>query len=233
MLKSREIPSQLLNNAEKRMTTSVSRINAALARNIERNWVSEPYVMIDVELEAWRRSIFTEIYRYGENLFAQGSLHVFTMASRKNDPVESLLALIRPQLVDYSRTQAALITRYLRARITKELATGATQAQIRDRITSIITGSSVAASIARNEAHTALERGAYEAALSLGVNIRKTWITRADSLVRSYHAAAHGQTVNLLTPFVVDGESMMFPGDPNASARNRANCRCGASYELV
>jgi len=34
-------------------------------------------------------------------------------------------------------------------------------------------------------------------------------------------------------PFIVDGESLDYPGDPSGSAANVINCRCGVSYLVV
>lgn len=56
--------------------------------------------------------------------------------------------------------------------------------------------------------------------------LRKQWVATLDSRTRPAHLAAHGQTVGLDEAFVVDGERMVFPGDPGASAANVVNCRC-------
>lgn len=63
----------------------------------------------------------------------------------------------------------------------------------------------------------------------------KIWESVGDDRVREAHLAADGQEVSISEPFIVDGESMMFPGDPNlgASAGNIINCRCGVSYNTA
>ena len=63
----------------------------------------------------------------------------------------------------------------------------------------------------------------------------KQWDTVGDSNVRDAHIAADGQQVPINEPFIVDGESLMFPGDTSlgASAGNIINCRCSPSYNTA
>jgi len=56
---------------------------------------------------------------------------------------------------------------------------------------------------------------------------RKRWVTARDEAVRDAHASdGEGQVVAINEPFIVGGEELMFPGDPQASAENTVNCRC-------
>jgi hypothetical protein len=63
----------------------------------------------------------------------------------------------------------------------------------------------------------------------------KTWESVGDAHVREAHIEADGQEVPISEPFIVDGESLMFPGDTNlgASPGNIINCRCGISYDTA
>ena len=54
----------------------------------------------------------------------------------------------------------------------------------------------------------------------------KEWLASLDGRERDAHRAANGQRKPSEEPFVVGGEYLKFPGDPNASAGNRINCRC-------
>ena len=47
---------------------------------------------------------------------------------------------------------------------------------------------------------------------------------------RSAHRSADGQRVDINERFLVDGESLKFPRDPNGSAKNIINCRCVSIY---
>ena len=61
----------------------------------------------------------------------------------------------------------------------------------------------------------------------MGIKLERTWISALQpGRTRDAHAEAHGQTVGLHEPFSVDGESLMYPGDPVGSPENIINCLC-------
>lgn len=69
----------------------------------------------------------------------------------------------------------------------------------------------------------------WRAAENMGITIRRRWVCTKDARTRFGHAMADGQTVEgTKTPFIVDGEKMMFPGDKSLGAHgwNIYNCRC-------
>jgi hypothetical protein len=226
------ISSQLLMRYEQRMFQRIYALNVALARHIDARWTLQPQSMINLAVLEWRIDLEGAIYRFQELVVREGMSHIFRLMSQKNDELEFLLNFIRPELRRYSQQRAALIEDFLRRRITAELASGETPMQIRQNIVAILSTKNYALRIARTEVHTALERGAWEAANSLGVRITKKWVSREDLVVRFAHALAHGQIRELNAPFKVGGESMMYPGDPSASAKNNVNCRCTVHYEL-
>ncbi len=58
---------------------------------------------------------------------------------------------------------------------------------------------------------------------------RKGWQTANDAKVRPAHAKAqidYTKGIPLNEPFIVGGEPLMYPGDPNGSIGNIINCRC-------
>ena len=55
---------------------------------------------------------------------------------------------------------------------------------------------------------------------------RKKWFTAIDENVRTPHMEAHEQDKPIGKPFIVGGEELMHPGDPEGSAGNIINCRC-------
>lgn len=54
----------------------------------------------------------------------------------------------------------------------------------------------------------------------------KRWIAHHDKATRDSHANADGQEQPLAQPFMVGGDLLMVPGDPNGSPAQTANCRC-------
>lgn len=88
-----------------------------------------------------------------------------------------------------------------------------------------------ARTIGRTEGMAALNLGvdvAVEQTETLvGEPIRRTWRTAADEKVRSSHSGMNGQSRPINEPFLSgNGVALMRPGDPNAPASERANCRC-------
>ena len=65
-----------------------------------------------------------------------------------------------------------------------------------------------------------------------GVIMQKQWRASIDASTRETHGEADGQIVDLDKPFIVQGENLMYPGDPAGSASNVINCRC-VSIKLV
>lgn len=80
--------------------------------------------------------------------------------------------------------------------------------------------------IARTETISAANAGTIEGYRQTGLVQKKQWLAADDERTREWHAAADGQIVDLDGPFIVGGESLDFPGDPNGSPENIINCRC-------
>lgn len=64
----------------------------------------------------------------------------------------------------------------------------------------------------------------------LDLLMKKEWVTAGDSAVREAHIVANGQQRAINDPFLVDGEFLMEPGDPNGSPENIINCRCAMGF---
>lgn len=80
-----------------------------------------------------------------------------------------------------------------------------------------------------SEMRSAFNAGTLAAAIAAHADtpMLKTWRAHLDDRTRSSHLHANGQTVPVTEPFLVDGQALMFPGDPtSASPSNTFNCRC-------
>lgn len=67
---------------------------------------------------------------------------------------------------------------------------------------------------------------AYKVGEDMGYVVIKEWVTVGDDKVRETHRKANGQRVKNHEKFIVGGEELLCPGDPNGSAGNVINCRC-------
>lgn len=126
-------------------------------------------------------------------------------------------------------------------RLTDELqigvANGESIQQLTKRIDEVFDiGDNIAERIARTETHGAAESTSFESAgaiASAGYEVTKTWVTAIDARTRDAHIDADGQTVDVNSAFEVDGESLMYPGDPDGSPGNVINCRCSTTFEMA
>lgn len=79
--------------------------------------------------------------------------------------------------------------------------------------------------IARTESMRAANAGSHAVFKDWGVS-HKEWVATPDNRTRDAHRAADGQVVGIDDPFVVMGERLMYPGDPQGSPANFCQCRC-------
>jgi hypothetical protein len=88
-----------------------------------------------------------------------------------------------------------------------------------------------ARTVSVTEVHRAWNMGALAAALRIQQRedlplLFKQWLSRDDSAVRPGHRLADGQVRFASQPFIVSGEPLRVPGDPDGSPWNVINCRC-------
>lgn len=75
-------------------------------------------------------------------------------------------------------------------------------------------------------AQNAGREDAYKRAESLGVKMQREWLATLDNRTRHEHRILDGQKRAIDEPFEVEGEEIMFPGDPSAPGHLIWNCRC-------
>ena len=82
---------------------------------------------------------------------------------------------------------------------------------------------------ARTAMTSAQEQGrshAYQRAEDMGIDLKREWRAVFDMRTRHAHRQLDGQLRGIDEPFEVDGEEIMFPGDPAAAGYLIYNCRC-------
>lgn len=94
-----------------------------------------------------------------------------------------------------------------------------------------IKAASRAQTIARTETGAASAYVAQSIAELAGVDMDRVWVSSAGERTRDAHADVDGQRRGMYEPFNVDDESLMYPCDPQGSAKNVINCRCQVVYE--
>ena len=117
--------------------------------------------------------------------------------------------------------------RQLKETLLEGFAKGEGERELAKRVEGIMTLSKRqrAATIARTELFAATNEARHLTMVDNGVQW-KQWLTARDERVREAHMLADGQIVKLNEPFIVNGEYLMYPGDPAGSAGNIINCRC-------
>jgi HK97 family phage portal protein len=107
---------------------------------------------------------------------------------------------------------------------------GETYTQLVDRVKTIYKDASQsrAESVALTETNIAVNSGRFEGMKEAGV-AKKGWQTSNLAGVRATHLQAekdYADGIPIDQDFIVGGERLKFPGDPNGSAANTINCRC-------
>lgn len=74
--------------------------------------------------------------------------------------------------------------------------------------------------------YSVAHQAAMERDSALVPNLHKRWLKSGKLHPRAAHVEADGQIVAWNEPFIVDGEALMYPRDPNGSAGNTINCGC-------
>ncbi len=78
--------------------------------------------------------------------------------------------------------------------------------------------------LARTDLNALSNAGSLLGATTADAAATKTWLATEDERTRETHADADGQTVGINEPFTVGGESAQYPGDPDLSWEESANC---------
>jgi HK97 family phage portal protein len=164
------------------------------------------------------------------DLGLEGADVVFDMLSERVLLYVSNTAAQKVVLVD--RTTAATVKGEIQKALLKAQAEGANIVDTASEImeAGIRSGMGIrrarANAIAQTETTAAYNFSDSEAWIQSGAVETKIWRTQADENVRDSHEAAEGMEVNVTSPFVIDGQSLMHPGDPAGSADEVVGCRC-------
>ena len=141
--------------------------------------------------------------------------------------------LSRPDVVEYLKNKVAKlvrvsdtinnqVTNVIAEAVESELELDKVVEQLKERFNFARTR---AKTVARTEVFGAVNHGR-QVLMEESSFKRKKWFTAIDENVRTPHMEAHDQDKPIGKPFIVGGEELMHPGDPEGSAGNIINCRC-------
>lgn len=181
------------------------------------------------------RQVFNEIVGLtGDKLNEQ------TQAAKNSIWLKGKLLISSQKITGINRTTQKLVASQLKT----GLESGETVNDLANRIGHVLgENRGRALNIARTQTAGAVGSGRHTGMKAAGVEL-KSWLTAGDETVRSAHREAgqkYADGIAVDLPFVVAGETLMFPGDPSGSAGNIINCRCvelaklagGKSFDLA
>jgi uncharacterized protein with gpF-like domain len=187
-----------------------------------------------------RREILQKNYIRVASLFAED---IITQAQQKSimpGEVKGMMDEFWQAFQRWAQTVAAMkvvrvdttTKKVIAAIISKGMSEGLSNYEIAKKVRKVgnITKMRRARTIARTETHNAMGSSIQQAAAVTRVLQEKEWSSALDERTRRSHVAADGQRVPIDGKFIVDGEALDHPGDPNGSAGNIINCRCVALY---
>lgn len=146
-------------------------------------------------------------------------------------PVERS-AVIRRAL-QVSSQKIGKVAETVQRKVSSELAAGLENGEGLGDLTERVRGAmkttrARAQSIARTQVSGAVSTGRHAGMKAAGVEL-KGWLSSRDDNVRAAHKQAeadYGDGIALDQPFMVGGDALMYPADPNGSAAMIINCRC-------
>lgn len=157
----------------------------------------------------------------GENLLKEvGQDSPFTLA---HNEVVNFISERENKLADTPKA----IWDQVRGALEQGVASGASRDDLAGMVKAAFNGVSDgrAKTIATTEANTAYSAGRDKAMKQSGIKWKR-WLTSNNDNVRETHQEANGQVVPIDEPFMVGGEELMHPHDPNGSAKEVCNCHC-------
>jgi hypothetical protein len=181
----------------------------------------------------WNQSVVAELRNLSLATLQKSGAELFKEIA-KDDPWKMPM----PQAIEFLQNRQNVISQAnagmwdkIKASLTEGLNAGETIKELSDRVRTEFNGLSdfEAKRIAMTETGAAYGAGRQQAMEDAGVQF-KGWLSSHGPNVRAAHQAAEIQygsnPIPVDEPFIVGGESLMFPGDPAGSPGNIINCQC-------
>ena len=205
-----------LNNLEKNIAKEMQKATGLNAEEI-----------VKVSGESYNEAFLRTAFKIEKEIKAElgfGLPSKKAIARSVQNPIEKLT------LNQRLKKNRANVISTIKNEITQGLIVGESYDKIANRIkTTLEQDTAKAVRVARTETHRNQCAGRMDSmdyAKEKGVQMKKQWVSGLDLRTRDWHGAADGQIVETDEPFLVDGEELMYPGDPAGSGHNVINCRC-------
>ena len=134
--------------------------------------------------------------------------------------------------------------KHINSAVTQGILQGESIDKISQRLAATVTDMSQTSAIrnARTMTTSAQNGGridSYKRAEGMGIKLMQVWMSTLDNRTRHEHILLDGQKQPIGKPFKVNGDEILFPGDPSAEPYLTYNCRCtligevkGVDYKL-
>ncbi len=222
---------------ERRMTRAFKKFFLAQLRDVRSRIPTEKSLNRSLDIEAllfdldiWNDALvrvgLDEIMKTlpGAWDLAMEEIDLDTAFTMDRPAVERMMTKSLEKLKDVNSTTSEA----LRKTLTAGNAANESLEELEDRILGVFkqAGRARARVIAKTTVNGTVNTGMQEAWVRSGIVEKKGWLDSRSSNFRQTHRDARKQEVPISEPFIIGGEPLMYPGDPEGSAENIINCGC-------
>ena len=182
------------------------------------------------DLSSFERTLLANLRKVGASALQDAGLQLLAEIGKADDP----WSMTPTEVLDFLKSRENKIVGAaqetfdsLKSSIEEGLNGGETIDELSDRVREKFNEMSDgrARRIAMTETAAAYGKGRDVAMRDAGVQFKR-WLTSGNDNVRPAHFQANNQTVPITERFIVGGEKLQHPGDPDGSPGNVINCHC-------
>lgn len=182
------------------------------------------------DLSSFERTLLANLRKVGASALQDAGLQLLAEIGKADDP----WAMTPTEVLDFLKSRENKIVGAaqetfdsLKSSLEEGLESGETIDELSDRVRAKFNEMSDgrARRIAMTETAAAYGVGRDVAMKDAGVQFKR-WLTSGNDNVRPAHFQANNQTVPINEPYIVGGEKLQHPGDPDGSPGNVINCHC-------
>jgi hypothetical protein len=206
----------LVRHFRRQEATITSRMPKSVKTDIGGVWWDE---------DRWNSELTADLLRLNNLTAMAWAQYMFeqTGADEDIDDMQTFQDRMLPWLQEHSRIQAEYINTQTRDAVTGALREPEAMDAVKNVFTAAVTIWALREAI--GAVTNASNFGSHEAANALSLRIKR-WRVNSQN-PRDSHAAMNGETVGIRENF---SNGLRWPGDPNGSAEDNANCQCSVDF---